>query len=145
MQPMLPVTAIANRLDAHQRLARRRRRRRRARLLGSIVGAIVCAAAVGAGVVVAFHDDSKRARARGEAFELAEQASAAMALGVTLTSFESFIDSAPAGLRSTAVDPWGRAWVLITPPLRNAWGVTIVSAGPDGVFFTDDDVGNWPE
>jgi hypothetical protein len=36
----------------------------------------------------------------------------------------------------------GNAFRFIVPPLRNR-SVDVVSAGPDGVFFTGDDVGNW--
>lgn len=42
-------------------------------------------------------------------------------------------------------DPWGRPWQVLTPGARNVDRFDVVSAGPDGVFFTADDIGNWLE
>ncbi|MCP4501923.1 MAG: type II secretion system major pseudopilin GspG [Deltaproteobacteria bacterium] len=42
-------------------------------------------------------------------------------------------------------DPWGKSYVLRVPGLKNPYAVDVVSAGPDGQWDTDDDVGNWPE
>jgi hypothetical protein len=41
-------------------------------------------------------------------------------------------------------DPWGHPYALIQPALRSGRAVDVLSAGPDGVFFTGDDIGNWP-
>jgi len=40
-------------------------------------------------------------------------------------------------------DPWGKAYAYRVPGVHNRFAVDIYSAGPDGVFDTDDDVGNW--
>ena len=41
-------------------------------------------------------------------------------------------------------DPWGNPYRLVIPGLRNPSRFDIVSFGPDGKPYTDDDVGNWP-
>ncbi len=41
------------------------------------------------------------------------------------------------------VDAWGQEFVLIIPGKRNPQKYDIVSAGPDQIMGTDDDMGNW--
>jgi hypothetical protein len=40
-------------------------------------------------------------------------------------------------------DSWGRPFRIVAPALRSGLDFDVVSAGPDGVFFTGDDIGNW--
>ncbi len=45
-------------------------------------------------------------------------------------------------LEGTFLDPWHRPYVLRNPPIHGEH-VDIISAGPDGVLDTADDIGNW--
>jgi general secretion pathway protein G len=40
-------------------------------------------------------------------------------------------------------DAWGRDFQYVCPGKHNADSYDVVSAGPDGQFGTDDDIGNW--
>lgn len=44
----------------------------------------------------------------------------------------------------TPRDPWGNRLKLVVPGVHNPRSVDVISAGPDGLFDTADDVGNWP-
>ena len=41
------------------------------------------------------------------------------------------------------LDPWGHPYVMRMPGIINGSKFDVVSAGPDEVFNTGDDVGNW--
>ena len=41
------------------------------------------------------------------------------------------------------LDPWGREYDYRFPGLNNSESYDLRSAGPDGVFDTKDDIGNW--
>jgi general secretion pathway protein G len=55
---------------------------------------------------------------------------------VALTDPPPIVNKLPA-------DPWGNAFRYERPGAHNASTFDIRSAGPDGAFGTDDDVGNW--
>lgn len=38
------------------------------------------------------------------------------------------------------LDPWGKKFEIVCPGKKNQEGVDVISAGPDGNFFTNDDV-----
>jgi len=40
-------------------------------------------------------------------------------------------------------DPWGKAYVYRMPGVVNVDSFDVVSAGPDGKPWTEDDIGNW--
>lgn len=40
-------------------------------------------------------------------------------------------------------DPWGNDYAYVRPGVMNPEKFDVRSAGADGVFYTDDDVGNW--
>jgi hypothetical protein len=46
-------------------------------------------------------------------------------------------------LRMPAVDPWGQPLLIICPGSHNPDGVDVISAGPDNLFGTADDVNSW--
>lgn len=46
-------------------------------------------------------------------------------------------------LDQVPVDAWGQEFVLMIPGKRNPQRYDIVSAGPDQIMGTDDDLGNW--
>ena len=46
-------------------------------------------------------------------------------------------------MESIPRDRWGGAYLLVVPGVRDGAPFTIASAGPDRLFFTADDVGNW--
>jgi general secretion pathway protein G len=46
-------------------------------------------------------------------------------------------------LKSIPLDPWGNPYVYAYPGKKNAKGVDLSSAGPDGQMGTDDDINNW--
>ena len=46
-------------------------------------------------------------------------------------------------LRRIPVDPWQRPYRYVYPGAHNKESFDIVSAGPDGVVDTPDDLGNW--
>jgi len=46
-------------------------------------------------------------------------------------------------LEKPAKDAWGNLLQYRTPGKRNVHGYDIVSAGTDGIFDSEDDIGNW--
>jgi len=48
-------------------------------------------------------------------------------------------------LKNLPVDPWGNEYLYINPGEVNKGQPDVRSKGPDGVPFTEDDIGNWPE
>ena len=46
-------------------------------------------------------------------------------------------------MRKVPVDPWGVEYSYRFPGTKNADRYDIISAGPDGIFDTTDDIGNW--
>jgi len=51
-------------------------------------------------------------------------------------SGEPLVDDLP-------MDPWGHPYVMRIPGVVNVDSFDVVSAGPDAVFNTVDDIGNW--
>ena len=89
-----------------------------------------------------------RGTARNQAFELAKIASLFKLTAHRWPTSTDELVRPPWGvsalLPEAIRDPWGNAFRFVGPPLRSDV-LDVVSAGPDGVFFTGDDLGNWSE
>ena len=46
-------------------------------------------------------------------------------------------------MRKVPLDPWGLEYGYRFPGTKNSDRYDIISAGPDGIFDTPDDIGNW--
>ena len=46
-------------------------------------------------------------------------------------------------MKNIPVDPWGNPYLYAYPGKKNARGLDLSSAGPDGQMGTDDDINNW--
>ena len=46
-------------------------------------------------------------------------------------------------MRKVPLDPWGQEYGYVFPGKKNTDRFDLISAGPDGVFDTPDDIGNW--
>lgn len=46
-------------------------------------------------------------------------------------------------LKHEVLDPWQNPYLYVYPPERNRAEPDISSAGPDMLYGTEDDIGNW--
>lgn len=139
------VAPFAARYDRWMRAAARRRRRRSLRralkitVATTIVGIFVATTWMFAGHFLCCSGQTDAAR--NQAYELVK---CAAIFKTKHARWPAHLDELTPIIEQVPRDPWGRAYILLVPGWRNVDRFDVVSAGLDGVFFTADDVGNWP-
>lgn len=147
----MQVTSVAAARHARLRhFVRRRRRQQRTFLLRVL--ALTAAPFVLAGTCLEVASLSVCTYSRTEvacmqAYEIAKSCDLfelmAHRLPKSLHELEDPPPPMTAVLSDMPLDPWGHAYAFVNPALRSDQRFDVVSAGPDGVFYTDDDCGNW--
>jgi hypothetical protein len=135
---------------AHQQERSRVWRVRRARLGTALWISLPAALLFGALVFLAHQrlEPSPMDSTRNQAFEIGK---AAELYKLQTGAFPERLDLLVAPPRGKQIllrlptDEWGHAYLYELPGRKNAAKFDVRSAGEDGVFFTDDDIGNWPE
>ena len=108
------------------------------------------------GLLGGVRDEGRRVRAMGD-FSAIDAAlsiyeSKSLRLPTTAQGLKALVDQptiAPIPknwsqqMRKVPVDPWGVEYSYRFPGTKNADRYDIISAGPDGIFDTTDDIGNW--
>lgn len=148
----LPVTgwsdtALTSTAVRVQRAARARFGRRVFRLAATLLAVSSALAGCQACLLSSLRCDDQD-RARNQAFEIAKSAEL---FKIQVGGYPDRLDelaAPPPGLsrimQRVPRDPWGREYSYLRPGLRNTQKFDIASAGEDGLFYTQDDVGNWP-
>ena len=127
----------------------RRRRRSRVFFLGSMIFILVAPMAFPFEIMRWKSACGQYDSARNQAYELEKSLDIYKIMHgdypPTLESLQMPVASRRAILESVPKDSWGRPYLYLKPGVQNPRKFDIVSAGADGVFFTEDDIGNWPE
>jgi len=144
---------FSSRATARLQRLRRQRRRRHRLLLGRIVIWMTVLTLLAGGVLVCVVPiffcccEGRGDSARNQAYEIAKSSDIfKLQHGRWPTSLDELVhppDPRKPIMEQLPLDPWGTPYAFIIPGLRNPWKFDVVSAGEDGLFFTDDDFGNW--
>jgi hypothetical protein len=146
--PTGPLSLVrAQRAQRLVQYLRRRRRRRWAAFIGVTVFGLTALPVwvVSQRLCCGGMDDVTR----NQAYEIAKAAAIFdLQAGRPPTTVNELVDPPPNVqpiMEALPRDAWGGDYLLVAPAVRGDGRVNVVSAGPDGVFFTGDDVGNWIE